>query len=90
MRDPCGRFTLAADMNLDGAVTISDVGLWIEWLYRLPATVVVGLAEQSPGIARFFEITCATGQGAGGVIFASVVWFFLVVPLLVSFALDQL
>ena len=36
----------AEDMNHDGAVTISDVGLWAQWLWSLPGDyVLIGLGR---------------------------------------------
>ncbi len=71
----CGRFHFVADMNADGAFTISDVWLWLERLYLLPSNGTVAFFQDDRPLASFFEITCATGQSWGGAIFSFFVWF---------------
>jgi len=47
-----------ADMNGDGAVTISDVWLWVKWLYFYPGDGVLHLlATNLPSVAKFFEVS---------------------------------
>lgn len=74
MNDPCGRFFIAKDMNGDFVFTITDVWLIAKYIWLLPAKAVVYLFENSPSWARFFEITCSTGESLGGAIFSLFVW----------------
>lgn len=49
------------DMNGDGAVTISDVWLWVKWLYIYPGDGVLHLlATNLPSVAKFFEVSSAS------------------------------
>jgi hypothetical protein len=85
MRDNCGRFYFAMDMNGDGAVTISDVWLIIQYLWLLPAKIVMLVIEGFPPLAAFLEITCETGTSFGGGVFSLLPWlvvFFLAMALL--------
>jgi len=51
-------------MNLDGSITISDVWLWIKWLYFYPGDgLVYFLFHKAPSIASFFEMTPSSYGG---------------------------
>jgi len=65
--------TAGWDANGDGAFTLGDVGLWADFVFRLPAKLAM-LAIDDTSFGRFFEIDCSTGSGflAGG--FSFVVW----------------
>jgi hypothetical protein len=79
--DSCGRFLISADMNGDGAMTIADVGLWIQFFVLLPARLVSWAIYSVPGAADFFEMDCSTGSGGGGWFFSIVVWLIVLVAL---------
>lgn len=74
MNDFCGRFYLVKDMNGDLVFSISDVWLIIQFLWLLPAKIVVGFSQNVEGLANFFEIGCSTGASWGGGVFSLVVW----------------
>jgi len=60
------RWTFAQDMNLDGVVTISDVGLWIEWVFFLPGDLMIeGILLWGPRLAVFLELSRADFGGLG-------------------------
>ncbi len=61
-------------MNGDLAVTVSDVGLWVKFAFLLPSKLVTSLAHRADGLAQFFEVNCATGDGWGGGVFSLLVW----------------
>jgi hypothetical protein len=47
----------AMDMNGDGAVTVSDVGLWAKWMFGLPGDYVLILVmRQFSTVAHFLEV----------------------------------
>ena len=50
------QWTFVVDMNYSGAITISDVWLWVKWLYFLPGDYVVKLLVESSHIGSFFEM----------------------------------
>jgi hypothetical protein len=77
-----------ADMNGDGAVTISDVWLWFKWLYFYPGDgLLYAVMSGAPKIAYFFELS-SVSYGGG---FSGVVSFFawLIVLGVLGAAADQ-
>lgn len=54
------RWALRADMNWDGVVSISDVGLWLKWFYFLPGDFVYKTLMKSDVAATFFELSPAS------------------------------
>jgi len=63
-------WTFVADMNSDGAVTISDVWLWFKWLYFYPGDGMLYVAMKStPALAQFFEMSSMSyGGGLSGTV----------------------
>jgi hypothetical protein len=56
------QWEFVADMNLDGSVTISDIGLWVNWIFTYPGDwVVLKLTHNS--IGRFLEFSAADYGG---------------------------
>jgi hypothetical protein len=51
------QWAFVADMNYSGATTISDVWLWIKWLYFLPGDFAIKMLVESSHIGPFFEMT---------------------------------
>jgi uncharacterized iron-regulated membrane protein len=73
--DNARQWAFVADMNYDGAVTISDVWLWVKWLYFYPGDLfLAGLMSGFPGVARFFEITSGSYGGFFSGVLAAIVW----------------
>lgn len=72
-----------ADMNFDGAVTITDLWLWFKWLYFMPGDVVVSMVGPI-GLGRFLEMTPDSSLGGLG----SGVMSFLAWTLLITFVVD--
>jgi hypothetical protein len=71
--DPQWKFV--ADMNLDGAVTISDVIAWLGWLFCYPGdTVIFFLMARLPSLAQFFEIDYTSYHGWLSAFISLVVW----------------
>ena len=50
------RWVIAMDMNCDGAFTISDVKLWLLWLFFVPGDGLLWLLMQFPEAAVFLEL----------------------------------
>lgn len=51
------RWIFEADMNADGVVSISDVWLWIKWVYFAPGDfALLMLMSKAPSLAMFLEI----------------------------------
>ncbi|TAK90271.1 MAG: hypothetical protein EPO06_09830 [Burkholderiaceae bacterium] len=74
MGDFCGRLYFAQDMNGDGIYSITDIWLLIEFIWLLPAKLMVTLFQSAPAMQRFFEINCDTGESWGGGIFSFFAW----------------
>jgi hypothetical protein len=66
------RWTLMADMNQNGAITISDAWLWFQWFYFLPGDgLLYFFMEKLIPLGAFFELTV---QSYGN-LFAGVISF---------------
>jgi hypothetical protein len=74
------RLQVRGDMNLDGVVTISDVWLWLQWLYFLPGDLAALVLLDSP-VGNFFEITLGSLQGVGSGVLSFFFWFVVFEPL---------
>jgi hypothetical protein len=64
---------LAADMNWDGALTISDVWLWVKWFYFLPGDFLVQVIGPTP-LGAFLEISVLSYHGVGSGIVSAIAW----------------
>ena len=56
---PPGRWHFAQHMNCDGLFMISDVGLWLHWLYFLPGDGLLWCLMQLQPVAVFLELSPA-------------------------------
>lgn len=78
-----------ADMNLSGSVTISDVWLWVKWLFFYPGDYLIStLITRAHEFSNFFEITY---DNYGG-IFSGIIsfWFWSLVGYLWYLVLEKL
>lgn len=66
-------WAFAADMNADGAVTITDVWLWFKWLYFMPGDLLIAMFGPT-GIGRFLELTVSSFGGIGSGILSFTLW----------------
>ena len=64
MATPCkyrqaeeGRWFLEKDMNCDYLFTISDVFMWVEWVFFLPGDGLLWAVMQSERAAIFLELS---------------------------------
>jgi hypothetical protein len=65
-----------ADMNYSGSITISDVWLWVKWLYFYPGDgFVYFLLNAAPDLGHFFEITYSSYGGVLSGAFSFFFWF---------------
>ena len=79
------QWAFIADMNHDGAVTISDVGLWLKWLYFYPGDLLhYSILSLAPGVAQFLELSPSSYGGWGSGIVSAFVWM-IVLPMLAIF-----
>jgi hypothetical protein len=62
------------DMNANGAVTITDIGLLLKFFFLLPATSATSVLSEFPTLTNFFEVNCHTGTSWGGAIFSVTIW----------------
>jgi hypothetical protein len=75
------RLQVRSDMNLDGVVSVSDVGLWLEWFYFLPGDLAA-LALLDTPVGDFLEITLGSMHGWGSAVLSFCVWFVVLEALL--------
>jgi len=71
------RLQVSSDMNLDGVITISDVLLWLKWLYFLPGDLAALILLGTPA-GDFFEITLRSVQGVGSGVLSFLFWFVII------------
>jgi hypothetical protein len=81
------RWSLPADMNADGVVTISDVGLWTQWFFFLPGDALLAGIMAKPELATFFEITPASYGGWSSGVMSMIAW--LIVYAVLGTALER-
>lgn len=67
------RFRLVADMNRDGAFTISDIWAWFKFAFFAPGDLVVGLLYGT-AVGRFLEIDPGSLSGGGSGFLSFFVW----------------
>ena len=69
-------WTFQADMNGDGAVTVSDIWLWLKWLWFYPGDWIL-LQFGPTKIGKFFELSPQDygGRLSGFITFALVAFF---------------
>ncbi len=74
-------WSFTADMNFDGLVTISDIGLWVNWIFTYPGDwVILKLSHNS--IGRFFEFS--TADYGGFLSFWISIFVFIALPFMAS------
>ena len=72
------RWTFVADMNRDGVVTISDVGLWIKWMFFAPGDwCILMLMNYAPSVSMFFELSQSSIYGTASAIISAITWVFV-------------
>ena len=81
MRDYMYRqWSFVTDMNYDGIVTISDVWLWIKWLYYYPGDLFLYfLMQDFPRLAVFVEVAPESYSGSFSGIFSVFFWTVVIV-----------
>jgi hypothetical protein len=68
------RWELLADINLVGAVTISDLCPWLVWVFFVPGDGIIYFLSRYQATATFLEITPGTyGNWATGLM-SSAAW----------------
>jgi len=77
MFDP-RQWSFVADMNYSGTVTISDVWIWVKWLFFYPGDLFIKiLVDGFQSISQFFEITYASYGGFFSGIISFIIWYAL-------------
>ena len=69
----------SADMNADGAVTIADVWLWLQWLFFYPGDFIVNLAIHFGffEVVDKLELTTHIYGGLLSGVLSALFWFFI-------------
>jgi len=74
MRD----WAFVADMSRDGAITISDVWLWVKWVFFYPGDVLVYLfMSETPRISQFLELSRFSYGSNGSGVISAFAWLIL-------------
>lgn len=62
-------------MNYSGSVTISDVFLWLKWLYYYPGDLCLfALMKWFPDVANFMEISALSYGETLSSILSAIIW----------------
>jgi hypothetical protein len=85
------RWAFVADMTGNGTVTVSDLWLWIQWLYFWPGDALIyGVMKYAPDVARFLEFTPTKFGGPLSLFLSFGLWIvFLVLAVLVWQVIDR-
>ena len=51
------RWQIRLDQNLDGVFSVSDVWLWIKWLYFAPGDAIIFVLSRIESTRTFFELS---------------------------------
>ncbi len=69
------RFVFGFDMNGDGVVSISDIWLWIKWVFFAPGDfIIIIIMNWAPKVAAFFEFTM---MGVASGIISLLMWWLI-------------
>lgn len=79
------QWAFVADMNRDGLITISDVGLWFKWLYFYPGDFLISGAGGT-ALGQFLELNGNSFGGVGSGVISIFVWFIILVISLIVVA----
>lgn len=67
-----------ADMTGDGAITVSDLSLWLQWLYFYPGDgLLYVLMRWLPGVSSFLELSFKNFGGILSGVVSAIFWFLL-------------
>lgn len=76
------------DMNQNGVVTVSDLWLWIKWLYFWPGDGLIYLIlRKAPEVAAFFELSAAKFGGPLSLFLSFPMWILFLVVFIVTWRL---
>ena len=76
-----------ADMDQNGVITISDLWLWVQWLFFYPGDLLILGIMKFGDIHTFFELSSSTfGNWFSGII-SFIFWFTHILWLVVLFFL---
>jgi len=80
-------WSFEADMDQNGAITISDIWLWVDWLFFYPGDFLILGIMKFGDIHTFFELSSNTfGNWFSGII-SFIFWFTHILWLVVLFFL---
>jgi hypothetical protein len=67
------QWDFVADMNHDGLITISDVGLWFKWLYFYPGDGLIAIIGPT-ALGQFLELNTGSFGGFGSGVMSFFGW----------------
>ena len=74
-----------ADMDQNGVTTISDIWLWVQWLFFYPGDFLILGIMKFGDIHTFFELSSSTfGNWFSGII-SFIFWFAIILKLVIFF-----
>lgn len=69
-------WSFVADMNYSGSVTVTDVGLWIQWLFFYPGDIVINIMTNFlPQASDLLGISLHTYGGLISFVLSCFLWW---------------
>ncbi|HVY07990.1 MAG TPA: hypothetical protein VHB46_18585 [Burkholderiales bacterium] len=82
------QWEFVADMNHSGDITISDVWLWIKWIYFWPGDALIYvLLQKAPELAAFLELSTKQFGGPLSLFLSFALWVLFVVLFILTWRL---
>ncbi len=72
-----------ADMNYDGAITVSDVGLWAKWFMHYPGDYLISKMIGTD-FGNFFEVSSSDYGGGFSIFIAIILTILFVIGLVID------
>ena len=71
------------DMNSDGNINITDITLWVKWLFFYPGDVIIRLLiRKVPNVAIFLEVSFNNYGGIMSGVLSFIIWAFILVSMI--------
>ena len=67
------QWRFVADMDRDGVVTLSDAGLWVQWMFFMPGDALIA-AIGPTALGRELELTQASFGGTAAAVLSVLGW----------------
>jgi hypothetical protein len=81
-RNSMRQWSFVADMNSEGIITVSDVWLWVKWLFFYPGDLLLQvIVNYAPALATFLELAPSSFGGWGSGTISFFAWLVLLLAI---------